>query len=580
MTFLNVTLPDSMMEAVRACRSHILKAAFFSALINILYLAPTIYMMQVYDRVVPTGGIVTLIGITLIVAIAIGTLAALESVRMRLMVRASLRLDRLLAGDILNRLLARTGRSDAASAQAMRDFDTVRQTFASPAMTALFDAPWTPLYLLVAFMIHPVLGLLVLVAGAAIVAVAFANERWTKANGSEANKAIGRSYVQQEAVIARAEVVRSLGMSEALIARQLRDRQAGMSLLAVVQFAGGRYTSLAKFLRLFLQSFALGVGAWLAVERQISVGAIIAASVLLSRALQPIELAVSSWRQIGQARDAIANLKELFEQTAVLDLERTPLPAPDGRLDLENIVLRTPDQEGVILRNVSFSVEPGEMVGIIGPSGAGKTALARVIAGGLSPDHGTLRIDGSDYRDWDAGRLAGHIGYLPQEATLFGGTIAENISRFAVAGGTDPYQVATKVLEAASSAGVHEMIQKLSGGYDSPLDHAGRGLSAGQAQRIALARALYGDPALLILDEPNSALDSEGEAALASAITAAKKRGASVIVIAHRLGVLNEADRLVVMREGMVDCIGPSAEILAHLNGRVPASNVVAMKGA
>ncbi len=535
MTFLNIAIPEPLMEAVRACRSHMMKAAFFSGLINILYLAPTIYMMQVYDRVVPTGGIVTLVGITLIVALAIGTLAALESVRARLMLRASLRLDRLLSGDILNRVLARSGNSEQATSQAMRDFDTVRQTFASPAMTALFDAPWTPLYLLVAFVIHPVLGLLVLAAGAAIVAVAFANERWTKAQSSEANRAIARSYARQEAVVGRAEIVRALGMQQAMINRQLQDRREGMALLASAQFIGGRYTSTAKFLRLFLQSFALGVGAWLAVERQISVGAIIAASVLLSRALQPIELLVGSWRQIGQARDAIANLKPLFEQTAVLDHYRTPLPLPQGRIDLEGIALRTPDQEGVILRNVSFSVAPGEIVGVIGPSGAGKTALARIIAGGLMPDIGTLRIDGSDYQDWDTERLSGHIGYLPQDASLFGGTISENISRFAVAAGSDPNQVATKVVAAAMAAGVHEMIQRLPGGYDAMLDHAGRGLSAGQTQRVALARALYGDPPLLILDEPNSALDSEGEAALATAVSAAKARGAAVIVIAHRL---------------------------------------------
>jgi ABC-type protease/lipase transport system fused ATPase/permease subunit len=361
-------LPPALVDAMRACRRHLAIAAVFSALINILYLAPTIYMMQVYDRVVPTGGVVTLLWITAVVAFAISTLAALEAVRARLMVRASLRLDRLLSGSILDRLLAEAG-NNKRSGQALRDFDAVRQAFGGPAMTALFDAPWTPLYFLVAFFIHPVLGGLILLGGILLVAVAWANERWTQGPTQAAHRALSASYGLQEAILNRHEVVRALGMRRALVARQLQERRAGMSLIADAQFAGARFTSLAKFLRLFLQSLALGVAAWLAVNRQISVGAIIAASVLLSRSLQPIELLIGSWKQVLQARDAVKSLSALFAADRIENV--TPLPIPGGNLDLERVIVRGPG-ESPILKGVSFALERGEMLGIIGPSGAGE----------------------------------------------------------------------------------------------------------------------------------------------------------------------------------------------------------------
>lgn len=564
----DATLPPALSEAVKACKNHLVAAGIFSALINILYLAPTIYMMQVYDRVVPTGGIVTLVWITVVVAVAIGTLAALEAVRARLMVRASLRLDRLLSGIILDRLLAESGNSPR-TGQVLRDFDVVRQTFGGQAMTALFDAPWTPIYFLVAFIIHPVLGALVLLGGVLLVGVAVANERWTKHPAEDAHSAVAASYALQDGIMRRSEVVRALGMRRALVSRQLRERSVGMALVAESQFVGARFTSIAKFLRLFLQSLALGVAAWLAVNRQISVGAIIAASVLLSRGLQPIELLIGSWKQILQAREALKTLSGLLlEEGAAASL--LPLPAPRGAVSLESIFVRGTNEQSMILRGISMEVAAGEMLGVIGPSGAGKTTLARVLGGALRPDAGTARIDGAKYEDWDADLLAQHIGYMPQDPSLLPGTIAENISRFSAADDGEGDQLAERVVAAAMAAGTHELILRLPQGYNTVLGPAGQGLSAGQAQRVALARALFGDPTLIVMDEPNAALDAEGEASLCVALSTARNRGATIIVVAHRVGILGDADKLAIIREGTLARIGPAAEILTFLRGGEP----------
>lgn len=573
-------LPAPVRQALAACRQHFVSVGLFSALVNILYLAPTIYMMQVYDRVVPTGGVLTLFWITVIVALAIGCLSALDMVRNRLMLRASMRLNRQLASPILDRLIAQAkGSTDPAAAQVMRDFDSLRQMIASPSAMAIFDLPWTPIYFIVAFIIHPILGALILGGGLVLLGLALLNERATRRGAAEGHKAMAAAYAGQEAMFGKAEIVRALGMRRALVRQQIEDRRHGLEAGARTQIAASRYTGMVKFARMFMQSLALGVGAWLAINAEISVGAIIAASVLLARALQPIEQMVSAWPMIGQARQAKASIETLFRSTDALVGDRLVLPAPQGYVQLSNILQRTPDNSALILRGVSTWIVPGEVLGVIGPSGAGKTTLARIAAGAIPPDGGEIRIDEAQYADWDPERLAAHIGYLPQEPTLLPGSIGENISRFAAARGEHVADIDHKVTRAAIAAGIHDLILHLPGGYNARLGDGGLRLSGGQAQRVALARALYGDPKLLILDEPNASLDSQGEEALGEAIRAAKARQAAILIVTHRHAALRDADRLAVMKNGTIEHQGPREDILEILRqGAAAAANVVKMK--
>jgi PrtD family type I secretion system ABC transporter len=559
--------PEPLKGALGACRPHFVGAMVFSAGVNLLYLAPTLYMLQVYDRVTPTGSGMTLMYVTLVVAYALATLSLLDHVRQRLLVRVGLRLDRLLSAQILARLMARAraGAPSAMVGQAMRDFDVFRQSLGGPAALALIDLPWTPIYVAAAFMLHPALGLLTIFGGAVLIALNLANQRATRARLQAAHKANAVAYASQDALVQNAEAIRALGMRQALINRQEAERGIGLGLTAEAQLLGGRYAGATKFVRLFLQSLALAAGAWLAVKHQISAGSIIAASVLMTRALQPIEQVVASWGVIMQGRSAYEGLCTLFTDTEGDAAARTQLPAPAGRLQVERVLTRVAGNPEALLRNITFAVEPGCVLGVIGPSGAGKTTLARVIAGATPPDLGVVRIDGASMTDWDGDALARHIGYLPQNPALLEGTVKDNISRFAAWTGEDAETIDRQAIEAARSAGVHEIILRLPKGYDTKLGPGGSGLSAGQAQRIALARALYGAPALLVLDEPNSALDAPGEAALAAAIQAAKARGAAIVIVAHRAGVLALADHLLVLRDGAVEQWGPKAAVLGRI---------------
>lgn len=571
-------LPAPVATALEACRPHLAAAALFSALINLLYLAPTIYMMQVYDRVVPTGGVITLVWITAVLAVAIATLTALEATRSRILMRVSLRLNRLLSGEILDRLMSRAKakQGEPSSAQAMRDFDTIRATIGGQAASAVMDAPWTPLYLIVAFAIHPALGWLIIGAGVILVTLAIINERHTSSKSGKAHQATSAAYAAHQQTIAESEAVRALGMRRAMVAKQIIQRAEGLDATNQVQVLGLRYNTLVKFIRMFMQSLALGVGAWLAVAGQISVGAIIAASVLLSRALQPIEQLVGAWPNIMQARNGLNTIRRLFDSTDGLDADRTALPHPKGHLELERIILKASQGGDLILRNVSFAVKPGEILGVIGPSGSGKSTLARIAAGAISPDAGEVRIDGANIADWDPEALATHVGYLPQNLALLPGTISENISRFRTVTARDRTEIDRQVIAAAQLAGAHDMILQLPNGYDTVIKSNGFELSAGQAQRVALARALFGDPTVFILDEPNSALDQEGEEALDRAVKSVIARGAAVVIVAHRTAILANADKLLVLQQGQIVHYGSRNDVVEELRKRATGkANVV-----
>jgi PrtD family type I secretion system ABC transporter len=556
-----------LLAALRACKRHFVAAGIFSALLNLLYLAPTLYMLQVYDRVVPSQSKLTLLFLTLVVLFALGTLSLLDMVRSRLLVRASVRLDRRLAGAVLDATLGRNAGERTLSKQAVRELDAFRQTLTGAGILALFDAPWTPIYIIVCFLIHPALGAVAFIGGALLVLVAWRNEKATREPLQKANEAANIAYVSQEYSAAAADVVRAMGMRQAMVRRHLHERETMTVLQTQASFAAGGYVTVTRFLRLSLQSLALGAGALLAVNNEISGGAIFAASFLVARAMAPIEQVLGAWKSMISARGAYRTLTDLFLQEGQ-EPPRTLLPAPTGKLQVEGLVVLNPRRDGAILSDISFAVEAGEIVGIIGPSGAGKSTLVRMIAGAATADRGAIRMDGADRKDWDPERLGQHIGFMPQESSLFAGTIKANICRFETFSETgETAAVDAAVIEAAKSAGAHEMILRLPQGYDTELSLGGRGLSAGQAQRIGLARALYGAPNLLILDEPNAHLDAEGETLLLETLADVKRRGATVLIVAHRTGVLAALDKLMVLRDGRLELFGPRDAVLQRIGG-------------
>ncbi len=563
-----VTTPtDIVAAALRACRRHFVAVAVFSALLNLLFLVPMLYMLQIYDRVIPTRGNVTLFFLTLVLLFGLGTLALLDFVRSRLLVRASIRLDRQLAGVLLDTSLARRDRTfDAVARQAMREFDTLRQALTGPAIVALCDAPWSPIYILVCFLIHPLIGLLVLAGAALLALVAYRNHGATSEPLQSASEAAARAYASQEQVLAGAENVRALGMRRAMVRRHLAERHSMMALQSNASFAGSRYVTMSKFLRLMLQSTALGLGAWLAIGNSISAGAVFAASFLAGRALPPIEQLLATWRTVAQAKSAYEKLNDLLGAREA-ETAMTQLPPPEGRVDVEQLTVLNAAQDGAILANISFQLLPGEVVAVVGPSGAGKSTLLRMLAGAGRPDRGIIRVDHANVLDWDLERLATYIGFLPQDVSLFAGTVKENIARFQDPTEPGNEDIDSRAVAAAKACFAHELILQLPNGYDSPLGWGGRGLSAGQAQRIGLARALYGEPPIILLDEPNAHLDAAGEGQLVETLMSLKSRSAAVLVVAHRMGVLAAVDKIMVLRDGRIEAYGARDEIISRLGG-------------
>ena len=554
-------MPEALADALRQCRQHFVAAAWFSLLINILYLAPTLYMLQVYDRVVPTGGKTTLLFVTIALALALLSMCGLDMVRARLLVRASERVDAILAPRLLDQMMAA---DTAGTAQAMRDFNSIRQTIGTPIIAAMFDAPWTPVFLLVAFMLHFWIGIMAIISAIILATLAWLNQKATRSRMDVATTAMAAAHNSEQAAAVNAATVRGLGMTDAMVARQLDKRRIALSNMVEAQMVGSRLTATSKFFRMFVQSAALGLGALLAIAGDISAGAIIAASILLSRALAPIESIIGGWPSIMTARSAIRRLSGVLENLADQRIHTT-LPAPKGLLEVEGAGVRGSDGRPILV-GISFRAQPGKILGIIGPNGSGKSTLGRVLVGAVVPALGAVRIDGARLGDWDRTELGRHIGYMPQEPSLFEGTIKENISRFAgPASAEEAKEVDEAAIAAAMEAGVHEMILQLPQAYETRLGLMGSGLSLGQAQRIALARALYGSPTILVLDEPNAFLDTAGDAALIGALARARARKATVIVIAHRRGVVDASDELLVLEEGRPKMMGPSSAVVQRL---------------
>ena len=558
-------------EALSLCGVHMRFAVIFSALVNLAYLAPTLYMLQVYDKVVPSGSKPTLVFLTLALTATLFVLTYLDRIRGRLLMTASVRLDQAFSARIFRRAMMDAARGSPIKLnQFVRDFDTIRLAVTGPAALALFDAPWIPIYVIVCYIVHPLIGSLALGGAVVLCLLAVLNERATRDLSRLGAQASAAGYANQESASAGADVVRALGMTPAFVAQFEEARANASAPQMLAARASGRVGGLIRFLRLFLQSAALGAGAWLAISKDISAGAIFASSMLAARALGPIDQIVAQWRTLSAAAAAYDDLRD--QLVAEDGGARTVLPDPQARLTLVQASVLAPAGNRALLAGVNLELTGGSIVGVIGPSGAGKTTLLQLIANARAASHGEIRIDGARYQDWEPQRLGRFIGYLPQDSALFPGTIKDNISRFDRWAGVAAEQADAMAVAAAKAAEVHEMILALPKGYDTELGPRGRGLSAGQQQRIGLARALYGRPILYVLDEPNSNADAEGEAALLRLIGELKASGALVVVAAHRMSLIAAVDQIAVMRDGHLERFGPRAEVLAALRGETEAS--------
>ncbi|MGV8864871.1 MAG: type I secretion system permease/ATPase [Pseudomonas sp.] len=553
---------NSLQAALKACRGSFISVGVFSLFVNALMLVPTFYMLQVYGRVVTSGSMSTLAMLTIIMTVLTVTSGLLEWIRSRIMIRVSTKLDVILSRDVyrasFKQALATGGMNS--SAQPLSDLTALRQFLTGNGVFAFFDAPWLPIYVAVMFIFHPWYGWVAIGCAMVLLCLAYANEKVTGKAISDANRENIGANLYTTKNLRNAEVIESMGMLNNLINRWSLRQKKVLLLQSIASDNGGIVTSTSKSFRVLVQSLILGLGAYLAVNHEIAPGLVIAGSVLLGRALAPIDLIIGSWKGFIAARGQYTRLNEILGKLQS-EPERMPLPAPVGNVVVENIIVSPPTSRVAIIRGVSFAVQAGTVVGVIGPSASGKSTLARALLGIWTPQHGTVRLDGADISSWDKTELGPYIGYLPQDIELFEGTIGENIARF---GEVDPEQV----VQAAKVAGVHEMILMLPDGYDTVIGSEGVNLSGGQRQRIGLSRAIYGAPRLIILDEPNSNLDEVGEQALAYAITYLKATGATIFVITHRTSILSQLDRLLVMNDGLVRFYGPREQVMAELSAQ------------
>jgi ATP-binding cassette subfamily C protein EexD len=549
-----------LMAALWPCRDAFVAAAAFSFFINLLMLASPLYMMQIYNRVLPSRSESTLIVLTGLVAAMLAVMCLLELIRSRILVRVSGRLDVALSGAIMAAMARASLGPGRSGAQALRDFDTVRQFLSGAAIFTLFDAPWMPITIAVIFVLHPALGAIATLGAVALFGLGVLNEIATRQPLEAGNRQSVRFNVLIEGALRNAEVVEAMGMFGNLQQRWQRLRGEMLAEQATASDRAGSIMAASKFVRLILQTALLAAGAWLAVNDLIAPGVIIAASILVGRAVAPVEGAIGTWKQFVVVRTAHARLNELLARQPE-PVFRTALPRPTGRLTVENLTFALPGGGAPILRQVDFELPPGQVLGIIGRSAAGKSTLARLIVGAWRPSAGKVRLDGADIAHWSRDELGPHVGYLPQDVELFDGTISENIARF---GTLD----SAKIVAAAQAAGVHDLVLRQPKGYDTPIGPGGSSLSGGQRQRIALARALYDQPVLVVLDEPNSNLDDEGDAALIRAVARLKEAGATVVLISHRPHVVELLDQVLILVDGAVRAFGPRHEVLSRLAAR------------
>ncbi|MFD1694359.1 type I secretion system permease/ATPase [Roseibium aestuarii] len=542
-------------KATGEIRRFIVAVAFFSFVINVLVMVSPIFTMQVYDRVLSSGSLATLFYLALAATALMAVSAMLEGVRSRILVRLGGRFDDLLSGELFTALVRQSSRGTKSSS--LSDLDTLRGFLTGSGLFFFFDAPWTPLFLGVMLMLHPLLFGIALAGAGILFTLALISEGITRKPLTESAGHFNLAKQFAGEVTSKVDTVEAMGMSDRLRERWQTHYQAGLAHQARASDHAGVLTAISKFVRPALQIALLGSGAYLALNQQISAGAMIASSIIMGRALAPVEGAISNWRSFIMARAAYSRIRKVMKE-GEHEQPKLRLPRPAGDVSVERLEGAPPGCKTPVIKGISFAISQGEALGVVGPSASGKSTLARLLVGVWPTSKGAARIDGSDVCDWDRAELGPHVGYLSQAVELFDGTIAQNIARF---GDEDP----EAIIEAAREAGVHDMILHLPNGYNTVVGPSGSVLSGGQRQRIGLARALYGGPAVVVLDEPYSNLDDQGERALKQALSNLKARGTTVVIIAHRPSILHNVDKVLVLRDGLIDQFGPAEVVLANL---------------
>jgi len=544
-------------------RPFFLSAAGFSLIVNLLMLAPALFMLQVFDRVLTSRSTETLIMLLVLVVGALLFMAYLDMIRSRLLTAAAVTLEKRLGPEVLGEMIRRSATPGASEVtHGLRDVNTLRAFLTGPGILAVFDAPWVPIFVIIIFLFHPWLGSLALAGALILLTLAIANERFSRRplEAMQIESRLAGRFAEQS--IVNAEVARAHGMEGGLARGWANLSRKSLEKQLQASRSGSALTSTSRFMRQVLQVAMLATGAYLVIDQQTTSGVMIAATILLSRALAPVETAIAGWKGMVDARSAYERLKKLLESDGRAEAV-TELPPPSGALNVERVVFGFRGQDRPIIKQISFEVPAGQALAIVGPSAAGKSTLARLIVGLWRPAVGVVRLDGADISSWPRERLGPYVGYLPQDVELFAGSVSQNIARM---GEVD----SAAVIEAARQAQVHDLILRLPQGYDTPIGEGGAFLSAGQRQRVALARALYGKPRLVVLDEPNSNLDGEGEAALIEAIRRLKDDGVTLIIITHRGKLLTSMDRILVLREGTIEKLGSPAEVFASAARRAP----------
>src|SRR6476661_5854862 len=555
---------SELAEALAACRGAFYGTAVISGMSNVLMLTGAMFMLEIYDRVLPSRSMPTLVGLLVLVVVLFAALGVLDAIRGRILVRIGGALDEALSGrvyDTLIRMPLRVGGQNDGT-QPLRDLDAVRSYLSGLGPVALFDLPWIPLYLAICFIFHPLIGFTALAGAIILIVLTLLTEILMRAPAKAATEAAVARNGLAEASRRNAEALVAMGMAGHIAARWSEANRQYMRSQQEASDLGGGLGAISKVLRMMLQSGVLAVGAYLVIHQEASAGIIIAASILSARALAPVDLAIANWKGFVAARQSWQRLNKLL---TVLPARTTPmsLQAPVHRLTVESVSASPPGVPKIVVQDITFELEAGQGLGIIGPSGSGKSSLVRLLVGVWQPMRGNVRLDGAALDQWASDALGRHIGYLPQDVELLAGTVAENIARFE----PDPDNEA--VIAAAKAVGVHDLIVRLPGGYDTQIGEQGSALSAGQAQRVALARAVYRDPFLVVLDEPNSNLDSEGDEALTRALRAARERGSIVVVVAHRPIGIEAVDQLLVLKDGRMQAFGPKETVLGQVLQRV-----------